>query len=341
MIYQEIVDRTHQNMDLQYMRRKLLNSSNIREKGDNFMTVFSRALSFLEMLVVSREFKSFVIRPEQIRAFCGMKLTRDDLNSFSNMKMPYEKIFLDFDGSMDFPELPGIKGLFISRMYPKDCGCKCHNVHKLTEYKQTCEFCSCSELDNTIKGVLTTIAVTSEHFNVIKNNVKSGLNSDFKILSNELLNGIPIMTTAIKSFYNEIDTQDFLDKAKDSVFIKIILGFILFINSVNVETEIVDGVQLQTKKRRQQGKPIPESYYLCKVIKNVIKHSNKVSSEKREPSFQYDVRGHFSHYRNTFHGRPVSEFKQYNKETGSIVLWVPPHRRGLSSDVYRPKIYSV
>lgn len=111
---------------------------------------------------------------------------------------------------------------------------------------------------------------------------------------------------------------------------KIAIGFCLFVNSVNVE--LVEVQNPHTKKHKSQGRAAPLPYFLCKLETKQYtgqKHSNEEAQSHH--SYQYDVRGHF---------RTLTKYKDRTYPTPRT-LWVPPHRRGLASGVYRPKIYDL
>ncbi len=289
---------------------------------------------FISALYNAKDYKPFVISVNQIIEFMFAKLETEDINIFFNLKMPFDNIFIDFNGTL-FSDCGKFKGMFIR--------------------KNGNEF-SIRGITNELHALITNNFSKENENRIIRKAVtdKDKLIQtkslyEMSIAGYNIIKGMPVLVlnkdtgaqgvnfSEEKTFLegDELKNTDF-----NTLFRKIAIGFCLYVNSINVEVIKQDGSVNQTKKRRQQNRPVPEDYYFCKLETKQVTRSDQ-GGEHVPSKYQYDVRGHFSYYKTTFKGKPVSVYKKYNTTVKALVLWVPPHRRGLSSGVYRPKTYVV
>jgi hypothetical protein len=102
----------------------------------------------------------------------------------------------------------------------------------------------------------------------------------------------------------------------------LVIACIQYINCENIYLEKVGEVsESLNRKREKKGKSRLEPYYICRI--RGINYDSDPTGEGSKHGIRYDVRGHFRRY-----------------DSGKTV-WVRPHQRGLSNELYIPKQYKV
>lgn len=97
---------------------------------------------------------------------------------------------------------------------------------------------------------------------------------------------------------------------------------IQYINCENIYLEKQGEVpEAVNRKREAKGKSRLEPYYVCRI--KGVQYDGHATGEGSKRGIRYDVRGHFRRL-----------------ETGKTI-WVRPHQRGLTNELYIPKVYKV
>lgn len=97
---------------------------------------------------------------------------------------------------------------------------------------------------------------------------------------------------------------------------------IQYINCENIYLEKQGEVpEAVNRKREAKGKSRLEPYYVCRI--RGVQYDSQGTGEGSKHGIRYDVRGHFRRL-----------------ETGKTI-WVRPHQRGLTNELYVPKVYKV
>lgn len=275
---------------------------------------------FAQQLVLLPTFHPFILNVDQAIEFMHAKFAEEDLNYFFEMNMPFESIFIDFNGTLhlDGEEL---KGIMIERT-------KVPTVNGLTDQiKDLRKF----SVFGVTKRMMQLFAEAEKEVIINEERVArfTDLFAEKLARMNHNLPGVSIMFGDEKSFeWKAIGEQDEFTEEVLSIsngLRKLAIGFCLFANSINVE--VIKVKATQTKKRSSQGKPIPSPWYWCKLETKEVHLSDSEPHEGSRHGFQYDVRGHFKHFKT-------------GRMTGKV-LWCPPHRRGLQNAIYRPKTYNL
>lgn len=273
---------------------------------------YSSYLSFKGLKDLSlNQYHPFAIPVGQIVEFVCANIDADDIAYLFNMQMPFDKIFIDFNGTL-YEHGEKIKGLLLNRegdrffifaITDKFYSYFIENIPHITK--------DCSEKTlwwnkSTIFMELDTcMPLTFLH----KSNTEAYHKSKIWL------------TDYIEEKQGKFSKEE---QEVSEVLRKIVVGFCLYVNSINVE--VIKAENKQTKKRKKQNKPIPEPYYFCRLETKEV-HVSDSQGQGTSHGYQYDVRGHFKH------------FKQ-GKMKGKV-LWCPSHRRGLKNKVYRPKTYNL
>jgi len=345
MIFQELIDimspdqgQIMQNIR-QYDSQQMIEDMAAKKKPDIAFHNANTQIIECYTRVAKHEMHPFMVPVNQIIEFMFAKIEAEDLTHFFQMKMPFENIFIDFHGTL-YEHGEHIKGVMIMReqnMLDK--------FEQDPDLKKKMEATMPEQLRiNTSAFVI--IGITKQMMEIFYQDypwtkldtegnaihiTEEGLEGILKILggihhkspSAIIMGSEDATLEELKYFTNEEMLQeDHIDVS--TMLRKIAIGFCLYVNSVNVEIIKEEGEQ--TKKRRKQNKPIPQPYYWCKLETKEV-HVADVEGSGTKHGYQYDVRGHFKH------------FKQ-GKMKGKI-LWCPPHRRGLANKVYRPKTYNL
>jgi hypothetical protein len=251
----------------------------------------------------------------QVVEFSCAKIDCEDI-PLTDLKMPFNTIFVDFNGSLyDDTFKSPLKAMIIEKAYKGKTdellyfgvyGITKQSYHRLSDMTYNIErYQPAHEGDTILLESYEEVIQSSHHF--------TAMGSVLQKLKT---------IRAIREYAGKQPNEQ--DKSVSFAMLKIAMGFLLYVNSVNVEIIKKEGEQ--TKKRRKQNKPIPEPYYWCKLETKEV-HVTDSEGSGTKHGYQYDVRGHFKH------------FKQ-GKMKGKI-LWCPPHRRGLANTVYRPKTYNL
>lgn len=98
---------------------------------------------------------------------------------------------------------------------------------------------------------------------------------------------------------------------------------IAYITSPSVEIEHVETPAAVNRKRARDGKRELPDYYICKLRKTKNASDSSRSATGTKHSFRYDVAGHI---------RIMAD---------GTMIHVKPHQRGVSNELYKPKIYRV
>lgn len=107
-----------------------------------------------------------------------------------------------------------------------------------------------------------------------------------------------------------------------SNFKRLAIACIGYINCENIYLEKQGEVpEAVNRKREAKGKSRLEPYYVCRI--KGVQYDNHATGEGSKHGIRYDVRGHFRRL-----------------ETGKTI-WVRPHQRGLTNELYVPKVYQV
>lgn len=102
----------------------------------------------------------------------------------------------------------------------------------------------------------------------------------------------------------------------------VIVSCIGYINCENIYLEKQGEVpEAVNRKREAKGKSRLEPYYVCRI--KGVQYDGHATGEGSKHGIRYDVRGHFRRL-----------------ETGKTI-WVRPHQRGLTNELYVPKVYKV
>jgi hypothetical protein len=97
---------------------------------------------------------------------------------------------------------------------------------------------------------------------------------------------------------------------------------IQYINCENIYLEKQGEVpEAVNRKRESKGKSRLEPYYVCRI--RGVNYDSIATGEGSKHSIRYDVRGHF------------------RRMTTGKTIWVRPHQRGLTNELYIPKVYKV
>lgn len=80
--------------------------------------------------------------------------------------------------------------------------------------------------------------------------------------------------------------------------------------------------RVNTKRRRKHKRELPD-YYLCKIRGDRYAQGGEPGGTGHSHSYRYDVRGHF------------------RRLSGGRLIWVRPHQRGLTNELYKPKVYDM
>ncbi len=327
MIFQELIDRAAPDKGnvWQYVSNHLASVATERIKGSNGDETILADEAANACVVRSLQdmlgdnYHPFLLPINQVQQFMFSKIETEDLELFFNMKMPFNHLFLDFHGTLRL-DGENVKGVLVSRHTPQLANIQAlgdiKNAHKKMNVLMVW-----AVTDNFMKGL-------NEHYPYYKisaDGAQAWAFKDFedKIprLANLVSTKAPCMVIA-KTDSGLRDNMDGEAKEFGEILRKIVIGFCLYVNSVNVEVIRVEGKM--SKKRRKQGKRVPEPYYKCKLeTKSVTMEEPRGDGSSH--GYQYDVRGHFKHFKK-------------GKMKGRT-LWCPPHRRGLANEVYRPKTY--
>ena len=106
-------------------------------------------------------------------------------------------------------------------------------------------------------------------------------------------------------------------------FKQLAIACIGYINCENIYLESVGGVpESVNRKREAKGKRRLEPYYVCR-IRGVSYDKNDTLGTGSKHGIRYDVRGHF------------------RRLTTGKTIWVRAHQRGITNELYVPKVYKV
>lgn len=95
-----------------------------------------------------------------------------------------------------------------------------------------------------------------------------------------------------------------------------------YINCENIYLEKQGEVpEAVNSKREKKGKSRLEPYYVCRI--RGVQYDSTATGEGSKHGIRYDVRGHF------------------RRLTTGKTTWVRPHQRGLTNELYIPKVYQV
>ncbi len=93
-----------------------------------------------------------------------------------------------------------------------------------------------------------------------------------------------------------------------------------YINCENIYLEKQGEVpEAVNRKREKKGKSRLEPYYVCRI--RGVQYDSDGTGEGSKHGIRYDVRGHF------------------RRLTTGKTIWVRPHQRGLTNELYVPKVY--
>lgn len=106
------------------------------------------------------------------------------------------------------------------------------------------------------------------------------------------------------------------------------MAAVFYLNCKNIEIEKVEVDPKVNRKRVAKGKTPLSDYYACRVVKThyATTSEQEAEEEKRQGSkhsFRYDVKGFF------------------RRVGGGETIWIAPHQRGLTHEIYKPKVYEV
>ena len=327
MIFQELIDRAapDQGVVWQYVLNELTAraATMLKESNGSGETVSDIAANATItkglQKMATNEFHPFLLPINQVQEFLFSKINTEDFSHFFRMKMPFNHVFLDFHGTLRL-DGENVKGILVARDTSKlnnEMTARFKDVHgELTI------FLAWAVTDKFMQGL-------NEHYPYYKlspDKKQAWAFRDFEekipALASLIMNNCPCLLISesdagVRSTQGNNEAEELSESLR-----KIVVGFCLYVNSVNVEVIRVEGKM--SKKRRKQGKKVPEAYYKCKLeTKSVTAEESQGDGSSH--GYQYDVRGHFKHFRK-------------GKMKGRT-LWCPPHRRGLANEVYRPKTY--
>ena len=341
MIFQELID-SRQNIGFKYTEASFrwLSVSNQKDDLEAVLTKmegqdqeietseylgsfhFETTAKLAESLEVIDKFKAFLIDSEQACQFADANITDLDLHYLTKMKLPFDMMFIDFNGTIKVPcgddkvlknwvsseeidrDFYYWKGMFIWRLPNAHPELKAGETLFLPLDKRLLDLLLMDTRDTIIKYRET-------------DDLKEFLASLFPFFSGVGIVGDEKTSIAMPTHMGENARK---------LLINLAVGICLFINSINVNIVEVLGSTSMSKKRRKQGKPIPADYYICKLEQKEI-HTLGHSLEGGHHGFRYDVRGHFKHYTKGVRAGRTS--------------WIPPHQRGLANSIYKPKVYSL
>lgn len=303
MIFQDLIDLTRKKPYNGF--DKLLDHMDKSNPIGSESNAFMGLIYFRALFELQGHFKPFLVNVAQMVEFTYASI---DVQNYSmqSLKLPFNNIFIDFNGTYynDIFKSP-LKGMMLD-VGKNDSG-------KIIFF-----------------GIYGITKQSYDNFlDLYQNNNSLSAEQRFDQVDNIIQDA-----EVIGMYGNQLRTILEMEKermpgAAQATLLKMALGFLFYVNAVNVEIIEVPGEDMQTKKRRQQNKAIPEPYYFCKLETKEVKVTDGEPGEGSKHSYQYDVRGHF---------RKITHWKGkvYNPPR---ILWVPPHRRGLSATVYRPKTY--
>lgn len=117
----------------------------------------------------------------------------------------------------------------------------------------------------------------------------------------------------------------FLDDVRADAMLhwrNVVIACIGYINCENIYLEKQGEVpEAVNRKREKKGKSRLEPYYVCRI--RGVQYDSAATGEGSKHGIRYDVRGHFRRL-----------------PTGKTI-WVRPHQRGLTNELYIPKVYQV
>lgn len=274
----------------------------IHEQGVRNMSL-ANALGHVR---VWESFKPFRLPVDQAIELALAKSKDISEELFFSLKIPFERVFVDFNTTLHIAE-ERLKGVLFYRAENQNND-TIFVIHGITERFLKCIYEKTPYL-----------------------NRETGYNAFLEELDQHIPMSMMVPEPAIDDLTKEAyekshdGTEEWGEFSK-----KFVRNFCLYVNSVNVK--IIQEEGRQTKKRRKQNKPIPEPYYFCKLERKEVHIGKHQEGNGTKHKYQYDVRGHFKEYKDSFVGKKLDKPK---------IIWCPPHIRGPKDAPYIPKTYLV